>query len=97
MDELALRYQRSDNMVFRKIENEAILVPIKNNVGDMGSIFNLNEVGAFIWDLLDGSHTLADVRDQMLQEFDVSSKQAEHDLRDFLAQLEQIDAIEPVS
>jgi hypothetical protein len=41
-------YKRNENFVFRQIENETILVPIKDNVGDMNCIYNLNEVGAFI-------------------------------------------------
>lgn len=94
MDELEKRYQRSENMVFRKIEDEIILVPIKNNVGDMGFIFNLNQMGAFIWDLLDGTNRLVEVRDKILDEFDVSSEQAERDLKEFVDQLKQIDGIQ---
>ena len=94
MHEFEKRYQRSENMVFRKIEDEVILVPIKNNVGDMGFIFNLNGVGAFIWDLFDGTNTLVEVRDKILDEFDVSPEQAERDLEDFVDQLKEIDAIQ---
>ena len=94
MHEFEKRYQRSENMVFRKIEDEVILVPIKNNVGDMGFVFNVNGVGAFIWDLFDGTNTLVEVRDKILDEFDVSPEQAERDLEDFVDQLKEIDAIQ---
>jgi hypothetical protein len=47
MEELGKQFKKNESFVFRRIQDEAILVPIKNNVGDMGFIYNLNEVGAF--------------------------------------------------
>ena len=91
--ELDQRYQRNESFVFRKIEDETILVPIKNNVGDMGCIYNLNSVGAFIWEHLDGDHTLRDIKNKLLEAFDVSSPIAETDLSEFVDQLEEIDAV----
>ena len=90
---LEQRYKRKDNFVFRQIENETILVPIKDNVGDMGCIYNLNEVGAFVWQHLDGNKTLLDIKNKILAEFDVSDKQAESDLSEFIIELEQISAV----
>ena len=42
------------NIVDRNIAGEVILVPIRNNVGDLESIYTLNETAARIWELLDG-------------------------------------------
>jgi len=93
MNGLQQRYKRDDNFVFRQIENETILVPIRDNVGDMGSIYNLNAVGAFIWQQLDGEKQLREVAAMVTEEFDVSVEQAQLDLQDFVDQLEEIDAI----
>ena len=49
MEDLEKTYGKNENFVYRRISDETILVPIKDNVGDMGSIYNLNEVGAFVW------------------------------------------------
>ena len=54
MDELQKKYRKNENFVYRMIKHETILVPIKDNVGDMDSLYNLNEVGAFVWERLDG-------------------------------------------
>jgi methyltransferase-like protein len=86
-------YKRNEDFVYRKIENETILVPIKNNVGDMGCIYNLNEVGAFVWENLDGEKTLDDLKDMVTEEFDVSVNDTETDLYEFINDLEEIDAI----
>jgi hypothetical protein len=93
MEELNKLYKRNEDFVFRKIGNETILVPIKDNVGDMGSIYNLNEVGAFVWAHLDGKNRLLDIKDMILKEFEVSSQKAEEDLCEFADQLKEIDAI----
>jgi hypothetical protein len=93
MDTLDQVYKRNQNFVFRKIDDETILVPIKDNVGDMGSIYNLNEVAALVWENLNGERTLHDVKNILIQEFEVSRLDAEHDLLAFVHQLEEIDAI----
>ena len=93
MEDLKKKYNRNEDFVFRRIGDETILVPIKNNVGDMGAIYNLNELGAFIWEHLDGNHSSSALKDRILAEFEVSSDVAKRDLLDFLAQLEEIGAV----
>ena len=93
MEDLERHYKRNEDFVFRKIENETILVPIKDNVGDMGSIYNLNEVGAFVWEHLDGKNRLLDIQNIISEEFEVSSKEAKADLCEFVSQLREIDAV----
>ncbi len=95
MADLEARYGRSERMVFRKIHDEMLLVPIKHNVGDLGSIYSLNEVGAFIWEHLDGTRRLLDIKQMMAQEFKVSSHKAETDLCEFVDELHKIGAIVP--
>jgi hypothetical protein len=96
VEELQKLYRRSENIVYRKIESESILVPIKDNLGDMGSIYNLNEVGAFVWDHLDGQNRLEDIKNRMLEVFEVSAEKAEQDLLDFVGQLKAVEAIVPI-
>jgi hypothetical protein len=96
MASLKERYKRNDNFVFRRIEDETILVPIKDNVGDLGCIYNLNETGAFVWECLDGEKRLQDIKDMILDAFAVSPHEAEADLCTFVGQLRQINAILPV-
>ena len=86
-------YQKNQNFVFRQIDDETLLVPIKDNVGDLGSIYNLNPVAVFVWQHLDGKKTLNDIKDLMTGEFEVSDPDAQQDLTEFVGQLEKIDAI----
>jgi methyltransferase-like protein len=86
-------YQKNQNFVFRQIDDETLLVPIKDNVGDLCSIYNLNPVAAFVWQHLDGKKTLNDIKDLMTGEFAASDPDAQQDLTEFVGQLEEIDAI----
>jgi hypothetical protein len=86
-------YQHDPGIVSRLVGGEMILVPIRQTVGEMGSIFTLNETGARIWKLLDGHRTLAEVHAQIISEFEVDSIQAEADLMELVESLEAQGAV----
>jgi hypothetical protein len=86
-------YKKSDSIVFRKIADEFILVPIRQNVGDLESISTLNEVAARIWELIDGKMKVREIKDKIVEEFEVTPQEAEKDLIEYLHQLEGIEAI----
>ena len=90
-------YKQNKNFVLRQIDNESILVPIKDNVGDMNGIYNLNELGAFIWQNIKCKNSVADIKEMILSEFEVSESQAEADLNEFVNDLRRIEAIVPTA
>ncbi len=89
-------YARNEAFVFRMIGAEAILVPIYGQVADMESIYTLTEVGARIWELVDGRRTLVEVRDTLLQEYDAPAADVEADLVEFVRNLVSLEALRPV-
>jgi hypothetical protein len=89
-------YQKSPDIVARNIVGEVILVPVTRTVGDVESIYTLNEVGARIWNLIDGKRSARDILDLIVGEYDVSEEDAEEDLLVILQQLEGIDAIHEI-
>ncbi len=97
MPNLTDTYQQDPSIVSREIAGEVILVPIRNNVGDLESIYTLNETAARIWALLDGEHTLASVRDAIVAEFEVEADEAEVDLMELVERLGGVGAIRPAS
>ena len=91
--QLDSRFQRDPNMVFRKIDNECLLVPIRNNHAELDGIFVLNEVGQRIWELLDGQRAILDIRDIIIEEFEVGQEEAQRDIVEFLQQLQEIGGV----
>lgn len=86
-------YLRDPNIVTREIAGEMILVPIRQNVGDLESIYLLNETALFAWQLFDGTLTLAEVRQRITEAFDVDEQTAGQDLIELAAQLERAGAL----
>ena len=83
---LEKKFQKSDNIVSRKIAGETILVPVKGNLADMQRIFTLNRVAEFIWNELNNKN-LHDICSDIIQNFDVERVQAESDIREFIREL----------
>ena len=86
-------FARDEAIVARRIGDEFILVPIRQQAGDLNSIYTLNEVGACVWELLDGQTPLREIRDAIVQEFEVDPADAEADLLAFVQQLARVGAI----
>jgi hypothetical protein len=52
-----------------------------------GMYFGLDPVATFLWTLLDSPRALRDLRDSLLEEYDVSVERCELDLRRFAEEL----------
>jgi len=96
MAELEKIYRRNDNFVFRRIEGETVLVPIRDNVGDLDCIYSLNTVGALVWEHLDGSQDLDAIKNRITAEYDIADDKAETDLLSFINEMKTIAAVEAV-
>lgn len=93
MDFLDKVYKKSDSVVSRKIADEFILVPISQNVADLQNIYSLNEVATRIWELIDGKMKVREIKDKIIEEFEVTPEEAEKDITNFLRQLETVGAL----
>ena len=73
----------SDQARGRRLEHEAVVV-----LPGRGEVKVLNEVGARIWDLIDGAHSARDIAAVVCAEYDVTPAVAEADTLSFLADLQ---------
>ena len=87
------RYVHAPDVLAREIAGEVILVPIRESVGDLEQIYTLNETAAWIWGLLDGTRTLAEVHEAMVAEFEVEDEQAGTDLLALVEELSELGVI----
>ena len=93
MINLNQKLSKDPSIVSREIAGEVILVPIRQNVGDLGRIYTLNETAAFVWLSIDGSVTLAEIRDQIISKYDIAEGEAEEDILELVNQLTEIGAV----
>ena len=89
MEALEKCFFKEDNCVTREIAGETIIVPIKGRVGDLDSIYTLNEVGTLIWQLIDGQRNIGQIVQSVRQTYDVESEEVTRDTFDFLGSLEE--------
>lgn len=68
--------------VYCNVKDEMVLLGLED-----GIYYGLNPVGAFIWEQIEEPKTFNEVRDAILQDYDVERKVCEADLRDILQTL----------
>lgn len=96
MVEASVSFERNPDFVFRKVIEELILVPIRQDVADMDYIFTLNQVGAFIWEHLAHPASQADLKAALLEEFDADPEVLTADLERFIDEMIAINAVREV-
>jgi hypothetical protein len=85
-------FKHRGEFALRQVGNESILVPIRNRVGDLDSVYVFTPVAARIWSLLDGRDNDS-VVDTICREYDVDAEVAHRDLNELLGSLEAADLI----
>lgn len=73
----------SDNIAWRDIEGEILLMRLKD-----GAVFSMEETSAFIWRLLEtGSQDEEYIASQICAEFDVDPETARTDVKEFISDM----------
>jgi len=80
-------YVRSDSVVSRVIATETLIVPIRGNVGDLASIYSLNETATILWEALSQPKPADELLNLVVDEYDVERDQAANELNAFLAEM----------
>lgn len=73
---------RRDRVMSQQVEGDAVLLDIES-----GEYFALNDVGGLVWDLCDGSRSVADVAELISAEFEVDKSTALTDALELLESL----------
>ena len=79
--------------VKREIAGEFFLVPIGEAAKKFTGMFAMNEVGAFIWDILPEAENDEAVVKKILAEYDVEPETAAADAGEFLNKLREMNII----
>src|SRR5947209_2245535 len=80
---------KSDEVITRNIAGETLIVPVRGRVGDLDSIYTLNDVASTVWQLIDGQRTIGEIVRIICDEYDVSQDAATKDVMELTASLEE--------
>lgn len=64
-------FKKNQNNPWQSLENETIIIDPESQIS-----FELNELGSFIWQRIDGQTELASIHHDICQEYDVTAEQA---------------------
>jgi len=90
------RYERNKDFIYRSIVNEAVLVPVHQDVADMEYIYTLNDLGAFIWERMSHPLTWDELLVSVQDAYDVDSEVLTADLERFIQEMTAIGAVRKV-
>ena len=81
------------DFIKRDVAGDIVLVPVGKTVLDANGLFVMNELGAFIWDLLPEAQTEADICKAILAAYEVSPEEAAKDVAEFLNTLRKMEIL----
>jgi hypothetical protein len=90
-------FRRTKDVVCRAVGAESILVPIRNNVGNLDFVYTLSPVAARIWALLDGEKTAGEIVATICDEYDVDQATAQADLTTLINDLAGVSLVSRVA
>ena len=89
-------YVRSESVVSRVIAGETLIIPVRKDVGDLASIYSLNEVASAIWQAIQRPRHKEEIVAVIEQEFAAEREQIEHDVDTFVHEMHSAGLINPV-
>ena len=73
-----------DEFCVRKVGDETVFLTESGT-----EVLSLNPVGTFVWEQIDGHHSLQDILDIICDEYEVTVEEAATDLQKFMTELEE--------
>ena len=83
-----------EDFILRKVADSYVVVPVNKMTLDFNGIINLNETGAFLFELLQKGAERDELVDKMLEEYDVDREKAEADIDVFIQKGRDADVLE---
>ncbi len=80
-------YEKTKPTAVREVDGEQVLVEMDDSGKEMLRVHLVNEVGARIFELINGSRSLQDLSREICREFDGDPDHIENDLKTFVSEL----------
>jgi len=80
-------YVRSESVVSRVIAGETLIIPVRKGLGDLASIYSLNQIATLIWQAISSPHSKEQIVQMVEQEFEGELGQIECDVEAFLGEM----------
>ncbi len=75
-------FKTSENIAWRNVNEEVVILNLKS-----GEYFTLNDVGQFVWLAVADQKNMEEIRQKVVDAFDVSPKKASEDIEEFISRM----------
>lgn len=82
------------DFILREVAGSYVVVPVNDLTMDFNGMINLNETGAFLFELLQKGADKSELISRMLEEYEVTAEKAEADIDKFIQKLKDADVLE---
>lgn len=82
------------DFILREVAGSYVVVPVNDLTMDFNGMINLNETGAFLFELLQKGAEKTELISRMLEEYEVTAEKAEADIDKFIQKLKDADVLE---
>lgn len=82
------------DFILRKVADSYVVVPVGKQTLDFNGIINLNETGAFLFELLQNGAERDELVEKMLAQYDVAPEVAKADIDKFIQKVKDADVLE---
>ena len=83
-----------ENFMLRKVADSYVVVPVGRQTLDFNGIINLNETGAFLFELLQKGASRDEIVEKLLAEYEVERDRAQADVDKFIQSVKDADVLE---
>lgn len=84
----------NEDFILRKVADSYVVVPVNKMTLDFNGIINLNETGAFLFEILQKGATAEELKEKLLAEYEVSPEIAERDIEIFINKVKDAGILE---
>ena len=83
-----------EDFILRKVADSYVVVPVGRQTLDFNGILNLNETGAFLFELLQKGASRDELVEKLLAEYEVERDRAQADVDKFIQSVKDADVLE---
>jgi hypothetical protein len=82
--------KRAQHLSWRQLGEHTIILDSRINQ----EVHHLNDIGAFLWELCDGSNSIDQICDSLTREYDTDLETAQRDVQEFVSKLKSKSLLE---
>lgn len=86
-------YRANSQYIHRKITDMDVLISIGGNIANFNGYIQLNQAAVCLWKALQEECTVSELKEALLQQFEIAPEQAEEDVKEFLQMLQEHDMV----